>query len=354
MMESSCGIERLRREHEIFGELARALTSSLDHSEILAIVMNQVGELLKPSNWSLMLLDPNGKELRFELVVGEGADILRGQRLSVREGIAGWAVSNGESVLVNDARRDPRFCPRFDDLCHFETRSVICVPLRIRGKTLGAIELVNRIEQGPFTAADMRALESIAEYAAIAINNASLYKRAHDLSLIDDHTCLFNIRYLYSALDTELAAAREDGREVSMIFLDLDRFKRIVDTHGHLLASKTLKQVGFLIREVTRKGDIAVRYGGDEFVILMPGSGKDEAVEFARYLRNTLNSRFFLEEEGLNLKVTASFGVASFPEDAGNKEEILSLADSAMYGVKETTRDAIMTIDACGVRRTIA
>lgn len=353
MQDIHSDIKRLRREHEIFADLARTLTSSLDHSEILTIIMQQVGALLRPRHWSLLLMDGDRGELRFEIVVGEGAELIQGQRLNLGEGIAGWAAMTGESVRVDDARRDPRFCRRFDDLCHFKTKSVICVPLRNRNKTLGAIELVNRIEQGPFTELDMQALQTIAEYAAIAINNAHLYSRAHDLALIDDHTCLYNIRYLYMALDRELASAQEKGHEVSMIFFDLDHFKKIVDAHGHLRASKMLREIGFLIKDMTPEGDIAVRYGGDEFVILMPKSGKLQALEFARRLREALNSRPFLAEEGLNLNITASFGIATYPEDAKDKNDILRLADAAMYGVKQSMRDAIMTAAPSGSRRIV-
>ncbi|HVN95228.1 MAG TPA: GAF domain-containing protein [Syntrophorhabdaceae bacterium] len=187
---------RVRNEHEIYAELASTLTSSLDHAEILETIMRQVGKLLRPRNWSLMLLDPSNDELCFEIVVGEGAELIKGQRLRLGEGIAGWVAKTGESVLLKDAREDPRFCGRIDQLCNFHTKSLICVPLRNRGKTLGAIELVNRIEQDVFTDLDMKALKTIAEYAAIAINNAHMYKKMHRMALTDDHTCLFNIRCL--------------------------------------------------------------------------------------------------------------------------------------------------------------
>ncbi len=337
-------ISRLRREHEIYAELASTLTSSLNHSEILETIMRKVGTLLRPRNWSLLLMDPNNEELCFEIVVGEGTDLISGQRLKLGEGIAGWVAKTGECVLVKDVREDPRFCGRFDHMCNFYTKSVICVPLLNRGKTLGAIELVNRIEQDAFTDLDMKALKTIAEYAAIAINNAQLYRKVHRLALTDDHTCLFNMRCLYEALDRELACARSEQHEVSMVFFDLDHFKGIVDTHGHLRASKMLREVGLLIKDLTRPDDIPVRYGGDEFVILMPKSGKNEALEFTRHLRERLNTHDFLSEEGLNLRITASFGIATYPEDAKDEGELLNLADAAMYDIKESTRNGIKTV----------
>ncbi len=332
---------RLRLEHEIYADLARTLTSTLNLSEVLQIIMQKVGELLAPKNWSLLLLEPDGKHLRFELVVGEGDDVLTGCRLGIDEGIAGWVARNGEGILVKDARNDPRFCSRFDEMACFETRSIICVPLINRGKVLGVMELINRLEQASFSERDKHSLQTIAEYAAIAISNADLYRKAHWLSITDDHTSLFNMRYLYEALDGVLQSADKEGGEVCMIFFDLDRFKSVVDTHGHLLGSKVLSEVGFLLRKIVRPQDIPVRYGGDEFVILMPRTGKEEALEFTRNIQQKMKSNLFLSEEGLNIRVTASYGVACYPRDAKDKSELLKLADSAMYRIKETTRDSI-------------
>jgi diguanylate cyclase (GGDEF)-like protein len=286
-------------------------------------------------------MEPDGEHLRFELVVGEGSEVLTGRRLKVGEGITGWVARYGEGILVEDVRKDPRFCNQFDAVTHFETHSIICVPLKNREKVLGVVNLINRIEQTSFTERDMLSLQTIAEYASIAISNADLYRKAQWLSITDDHTSLFNVRYLYEALDSVLRSADEEGGEVCMIFFDIDRFKRVVDTHGHLLGSKVLGEVGFLLRKVVRPEDIPVRYGGDEFVILMPLTGKEEAIEFAYHIREQIKSNLFLCEECLNVRITASYGVACYPRDAKNKRELLRLADAAMYRIKETTRDSV-------------
>jgi diguanylate cyclase (GGDEF)-like protein len=334
-------LERIKFEHSIYSDLAFTLTATLELSEILTIIMEKVGELLKPRNWSLLLMEPDWEYLVFEIAVGDGADLIKGSRLKVGEGIAGWVAQSGESVLISDAQSDHRFCRRFDEEACFITKSIICVPMINRGKVLGVIELINRIEEKPFSDFDMCALKTLAEFAAIAINNATLFRRVKHLSITDDHTSLFNVRFLYDELDRRLTDVDEQGGEVSIIFLDLDHFKNVNDVYGHLCGSKMLREVGLLIKQIARQNDIPVRYGGDEFLVLMPDTDKEGALRFARRLRDRVNSHSFLSEEGLDLHITASYGVASYPEDAKSKKDLLSLADAAMYRVKGSTRDGI-------------
>ncbi len=343
MIDETTDNSRLRAEHQIYADLARTLTGTLDLSEVLETIMNKVRELLRPENWSLMLVEDDGEHLVFEIAVGVSGAVLKGSRLRVGEGIAGWVAQTGQSLLVPDVQADERFCGRFDSLCDFTTRSVICVPMKNRGRVLGVIELVNRIEQTAFTDRDMRALETLAEYAAIAIQNAAMFRRIQRLVITDEHTSLFNARHLYDVLDRELAAADRAGSEVSMIFLDLDRFKQVNDVHGHLRGSKVLREVGHLIQAMTTDTVVPFRYGGDEFIVVLIGRGKADAVRFARELRERVNGFAFLADEGLNLHLTASFGVASYPSDAQDAIGLLGLADVAMYRVKETSRDGIAT-----------
>jgi diguanylate cyclase (GGDEF)-like protein len=336
-------IERLKQEHQIYSDLAKTLTSTLDLSEVLQIIMTKVKTLLNPQNWSLLLMEDDGLHLRFEIAVGQSADVLKASRLRLGEGIAGWVAQTGESVLLEDARLDQRFCSRFDDASSFTTRSIICVPMKIGDRVLGVIELINRMEEMVFTDLDMRALKTLAEYGAIAIQNAALFNRVQRLVITDDHTSLYNTRHLYDTLDREFSLAGREAHEVSMIFFDLDHFKHINDTHGHLCGSKVLREVGQLLLRWERPGIIPFRYGGDEFIILLLGYGKEEGLAHAHELRRSINDYPFLADEGLHLHLTASFGVASYPRDANDKVGLLRFADTAMYRVKESTRDAVAT-----------
>ncbi|MBZ5514800.1 MAG: sensor domain-containing diguanylate cyclase [Acidobacteriia bacterium] len=337
-------VTELKRQIErlsLFHEIGKSLASTLDLQKILQTVMEKISDLLQPDTWSLLMLDEASSELHFEIAIGAGADKLKDVRLKVGEGIAGWVARNGEPVLVEDVKRDPRFSSRFDELTQTDTRSVVCVPIKGREKILGVIELVNCLGRESFRAADIPILKSLADYAAIALENARYVQRIHELTITDDCTALYNARHLNFVLDAEIYRSTRYGYEFSVIFLDLDHFKQVNDTHGHLVGSKLLWMIGDLIKGHLRLIDYAFRYGGDEFVILLPQTSKQNALMVVRRLKSLLNSSVFFTDEGLNITVTASFGVAAFPGDGRSRRELLRMADEAMYLVKNTTRNSI-------------
>ncbi len=324
-----------------FHELGKTIISSLDLKEILSVVMEKISELLKPRNWSLMLVDEDTNELYFEIAVGEGSDRIKELRLKMGEGIAGWVAKEKKPLLVPDVTKDPRFSRKVDLISRFTTKSIICVPLVVRNKCLGVIELINRVEEGNFEEQDLQLLTTLADYAAIAIQNAVLFKKIEEITITDDLTKLYNSRFLHNRLDHEVERARRFKQSISMIFMDLDYFKDVNDRYGHLCGSKLLLEVARLIKSTIRSVDYACRYGGDEFVILMPQTTKDNAIVVANKIRTALNEHLFLQDEGINHRLTASFGVASYPEDAKNKLDLLHMADDAMYRVKSRSRDGV-------------
>ncbi len=334
-------LNRTVEELQAFNEIGKALTSTLDIGEVLELIMDKVGELLHPANFSLLLLDEAAGALTFEIVVGPFAARLRGLRLKMGEGLAGWVAREGQALLVVDATADPRFSERFDEATLFKTRSVVAVPLRSKAHVLGVIELVNGPSQLPFHEKDLKTLSSIADYAAIALENARNFRRVEELTVTDEHTGLFNCRHLMNTLSTEIVRARRFGHPISLVFFDLDRFKRVNDTHGHRCGSALLKECGQIVRATLRSTDIATRYGGDEFVCLLPETSKDLALVCAARLREAIAQRRFLQPMGLEVRVTASFGVSTFPDDGTDEEALLRQADLAMYRVKDSGRDDV-------------
>ena len=337
-------VAELKRQVErlsLFHEVGKALFSTLDLQKILQTVMEKISELLQPDTWSLLMVDEKAQELYFEIAIGHGAERLKDVRLKLGEGVAGWVAKHGESVLVEDVRSDIRFSSRIDEFTQLNTHSVLCVPIKGREQVLGVIELVNCLGKQSFSEEHIPTLKSLADYAAIALENARYVQRMHELTIMDDCTALYNARHLNFVLDAEIYRSTRYGYEFSLIFFDLDHFKQVNDVHGHLVGSKLLWMVGDLIKSNLRLIDYAFRYGGDEFVVILPQTSKENALIVLRRLKDLLDSKVFFREENLNIKVTASFGIAAFPADGRTHREVLRMADEAMYIVKKTTRDSI-------------
>jgi diguanylate cyclase (GGDEF)-like protein len=341
-MPEATGTQLTRHSQEltIFHDVAKALTSSLDLDSILQTIMEKMAEYFRPDTWSLLMVDEEQNELYFAIAVGDKADVLKDVRLKVGEGIAGWVAKHGEARIVPDVRNDPFFSSRVDDATKWETHSIICVPLRSKLRVLGVIQLVN-VDMSRFGEQEVFFLQSLCDYAAIAIENARWVERIQELTITDDCTGLYNARHLYKTLETEVYRSARFGYEFSVLFIDLDHFKSVNDTHGHLIGSKLLAEIGYLIKAQLRLIDFAFRYGGDEFVVLLPQTGKDQALVVAKRLQEGFRASNFCREEGLNLNVRASIGLATYPNDAREAHDIIRQADAMMYMVKNSTRDNI-------------
>jgi diguanylate cyclase (GGDEF)-like protein len=343
------GVERRRnpaaesqaREVTVLHELGKALTSSLELDQVLRTIMEKIEEFLRPDTWSLLLVDDVRQELYFEIAVGVGAEALKDIRIKVGQGLAGWVAQQGKAVVVPDVSKDTRFFSKVDEKTKMTTQSIVAVPVRFRDHTLGVIELINCVGPDGFSSRDMALLEALADYAAIAIENARHVKRIHELTITDDCTSLYNARHLNFMLDTEIYRSQRYGYQFSLIFIDLDHFKTVNDTHGHLTGSKLLAEIGQMIKGHCRLIDFAFRYGGDEFVLLLPQTSKENAFIVARRLHRMIRETDWLKDSGMVVRITASVGVASYPTDSNTKAGLLHLADEAMYLIKNTTRDSV-------------
>src|SRR5216683_606585 len=312
--------QREKGEVAVFQELGKALTSSLELDQVLRTIMEKIDEFLRPDNWSLLLLDEAKQELYFELAVGKASQALKDVRIKMGQGIAGWVAQHGETVVVPDTTKDTRYFSKVDEKTKTETQSIVAVPVRFRDTCLGVIELINCIGPEGFDPRDLKLLEALADFAAIALDNA---------------------RHVGFILETEIYRSQRYNYEFSIVFIDLDHFKQVNDTHGHLVGSRLLAEIGNALKEHCRLIDFAFRYGGDEFVILLPQTSKENALNVARRLHKLIRENTWLVPEGLNIKLTPSVGVASYPVDSRSKEGLLHLADEAMYLVKNTRRDSV-------------
>ena len=219
-------------------------------------------------------------------------------------------------------------------------QSIACMPIRSGDKILGVIQLFN-YKLDLMSEYSQSFIMMLCDYAAIAIQNARSVEKIHELTITDDCTALFNARHLYTMLDEQIAlSAANHSHQFSLLFVDLDHFKEVNDTHGHLVGSRLLAEVGSLMKRVLGPDNACFRYGGDEFVALLPGLGKQAAIDSTMQLWQTLRNERFLSGAGLNLPLAGSFGLATFPEDGNSVQAIIRSADTQMYAAK-TTRDNV-------------
>ena len=265
----------------VFQAIGTSIVSENTIRGVLDRVMEHIGSFFGPLNWSALLIDADKDELVFSAVVGKAADALTGQRMPISEGVAGWVASHGKPAIVEEVAADSRFSDRLDKLTGFRTESVIAVPLRAGGKVFGVIELLNRLDGRAFSAYDMRVLSTIADFAAIAIEKAYYLAEAKRLAEIDPLTNVLNRRGLDKVIERETARIKRYPGNLSVIVGDVDGFKLINDQFGHAAGDEVLKSTALCFSAAVRASDSVARFGGDEFVVVLPETGPEEA-EIAR------------------------------------------------------------------------
>lgn len=334
-------VSEFSKEIMVFHEIGKAVNSTLELPEVLKIILDRVDELLNPRSWGLLMFDETNKRLRFELVAGVDRALLEDVHLGVGKGITGWVAQHGKPIAVSDVGKDHRYEGWIDWFLGFSARSALSVPVKSREKVLGVITLLNDESRGGFNDKDLFLLSTLADYTAIAVENSRYLHKMRDLSVMDGETGVYNSRFLFRSLEKEIKRAKRYESTLSVVFIDLDYFKYVNDGYGHLAGSNLLQEVGEVLVTHLRDVDIVTRYEADEFVAILPETGKKEAVLTAQRIREAINGHEFRPGKNLSLTITASYGVASYPDDGQTATDLIQAADQAMFRVKESTRDGI-------------
>lgn len=337
---------------------------NIDLSEMLQNILAQANRFV-PSESGSILLDAAkiGRNRRktdvlfFVAAFGKDSDKVIGRTLPICVGIAGNTYFTGRPYISRSVKTDSLFYRGIDKKTKYQTKSIVCAPIRFRTGVIGVIELLNKRKSVNYTANDLTLLKIFAEYTSTLIQNSLDAKRFGELSIKDNLTGLFNDRYVFDRLTKEAGRALHKKTDLSLIFFDLDRFKEINDNHGHLAGSKVLTEVAEITTDTLKKTDaVPARYGGDEFIIIMPDADIKKAAAYAEKLRVNLEKNVFLKkpikgvEKALKIKgvISGSFGVASLKANMpkrGNERDIrnslIRLADEAMYRSKEDGKNRV-------------
>lgn len=321
-------------------EANQMLSSSLESSLILDVLMDKAREVLKAEASSLMLLDEQTEELYFHTIKGDNSDSLKNIHLKLGEGIAGWVAQNNKPVLVEDCQSDYRFSKKADKGSGFETRTMMCVPLHVKNRVIGTVQVLNKENNEQFGPRDQKIFQMLANQAAIAIDNA----RLHELATVDGMTGLYLKNYFMARMKESYKRVLSRGGDMSLLMSDIDHFKKVNDNYGHQGGDTALIELAHIIKDTVQglnSDDIAGRYGGEEFCVLLPDSGPARAMEIAEMIRkNILNHPIPIDNQ--QAKITISIGIASFSLHSAyikSEDDFIKLADEALYICKDKGRN---------------
>ncbi|HEX3696750.1 MAG TPA: sensor domain-containing diguanylate cyclase [Polyangia bacterium] len=326
-------------------------------------ILERANDFVPSESGGILLDDPRAKlagspapRLTFIAAFGPGGENLLGKRVPSDRGFAGQIYRSGRPFPTDALAPED---PMVQAAVGTELRTLIGVPVIVGESICGVLYLANRRSGGSYVPRDKELLRIFAAYMSSSIQNALDAIRARALARVDDLTGLFNSRYFHTRLEDEIVRADRDNSELSMLFIDLDRFKTVNDRFGHLAGSWTLQKVARLLAENAPPAAVLARYGGDEFVVILPGSNLQRAKQTAETLRAIIaDTTFFDAASGTSdttplPRISASLGVASYREHLApggshqRRENIfLRLADSAMYRAKANGRNRVESAEA--------
>jgi diguanylate cyclase (GGDEF)-like protein len=297
--------------------------------EVLHAVFGRLATVLPSEDAALVVYDAELRELAFRVSRALRHGVIDGMRLQMGQGIAGWVAAERTGLRLDDANRDPRHDPHIARVTGLVPRSMLCVPMLYDGRLHGVIQVINRLDGSRFDDDELRLVQTLADHAAVAIEKASLYRQARQAALTDDVTGLGNTRHFTDVLPALL----ERGGPVSLVVLDLDGLRSLVERDGLQAGSRAIAAVGEIIAARLRPGDVAARFGGDEFAVILPATSVEAAWAFAETLREAIATS--------GAAVTSSIGVATFPDHAADADSLFRAADAAMASVKRNAKNAV-------------
>lgn len=345
--QAALAIENHRQHLDIYRKFDRlatvtAFTESMTpgHNEqaLLQTILDKSADLLLAEQGSLMLLDHETEALLMEATKGSVDEALEKIRIPKGVGIAGRVAELGEAILVEDIENDPRIGKKSGS--RYKTSSFLSVPIKVEQRIMGVLNLADKRSGEVFNKEDLKLAQAFATHAGVILERNALstqMDKLKKLSITDPLTGLLNRRYMKDRLEEELARSQRFNRQLSVMMLDLDGFKQYNDTFGHLAGDRALEAIAIVIMHSVRTIDIVARYGGDEFIIILPETGTSTALMIGDRLRRDISNA---NDQGRHM-ITASVGLACYPEHDATGANLLECADSALYRAKAVGKNRI-------------
>jgi diguanylate cyclase (GGDEF)-like protein len=324
--------------HSIY-EVSTAIAGTLDTEELFRIIPERVMQALGLNDFCVLLHQPESGELVCRASAGVTPCVSPGFTFGRGEGVSWRVFESGEAVYIPDVRATPEI--RYYNGEKPDVRSFLSVPLLSKGKVVGILN-VNHPEPNAFDGESLATMRVLATYIAIAVENAELFHFVKTLADKDSLTLLHNHGSFHTMLQIELERATRYGRSLSVIMLDLDGFKEINDTHGHLVGDRILMMTAGVLCAHLRKSDVAARYGGDEFAVILPETDLAATSAIAGRIAAGISQVRLDTKEGAAISFTASIGYAACLPDSPERDAILNVADRLMYESKRRGRGGIL------------
>jgi diguanylate cyclase (GGDEF)-like protein len=325
--------DQLARLPAALFEIGKLIGSDLDPGILLSRIAELICQLVNAKACSVMLLDASRKRLLAKAAYGLRTERMHTLSFAIGEGVAGWVVERGESALINDCSKDPRFV--ILPANQTPIASMLCVPLLSRGERVGVVTATAE-HVDAFEDSDLELIRFIATTIALDIENV----RLHRVAVTDPLTGTYNREFLQQRLPAEIEAAIDRDRPLSIALVDVDHFKAVNDQYGHGVGDVVLAEVARRLRSAIRGGDVLVRYGGEEFIALLPKADAGRAWEVGERMRQRVCERAFDVGDGLALLLRISVGIAQW-RMGEDMPDIIERADVALYGAKQRGRNRV-------------
>ncbi len=321
--------------------IEEGLNTITNSGKLIDFIVLKTSQVLEAEQCSVMLLDEDTQELCIKGHSGLDENIVKNDRLKMGMPIAGQVAEKGEAVLVTDIESDSRFAR--ESRPSYKSKSFLIAPLKLDRQLLGVICVTDKRAFGNgavFSEMDLKILCMISRQAAVAIENARLYRELNHLTITDPMTNIYNYRHFSKSLDREIAKVKRHPAPLCLLMIDLDNFKKYNDTYGHLEGDQLLKTIGQVLVSVLRDLDIACRYAGDEFAVILPHTNISQAKIVAEKIKKKI------EHISLKEKITLSIGAADYhPISTADRYDLILKADTALYHAKKTGKNKVYSHD---------